>query len=250
LNNYLRCPWQYFYTNLLRIPKAIEKHQMYGIAMHGALRDFFENLKTRDVGKDFLFQKFEFYLNRQPLSENDYKETLERGKEALGGYFEIYKGHFYTRILTEFSIQGALLAPNVRLTGIIDKMEILDDMGHVNVVDYKTGKPKSRGVIEGTTKSSDGPPAGGMKRQLAFYHLLLDLYKEGEKFNMVSGDIDFIEPDEKGRYKKERFEITNEDIDELKQLILKVSDEILNLSFWEKFCDDPKCEFCELRRMM
>jgi len=125
-------------------------------------------------------------------------------------------------------------------------MEILDDMGHVNVVDYKTGKPKSRGVIEGTTKSSDGD----IKRQLAFYHLLLDLYKEGEKFIMVSGDIDFVEPDEKGRYKKERFEITSEDVEELKQLILKVSQEILDLSFWDKFCDDPKCEFCELRKMM
>ncbi|MEW6617069.1 MAG: ATP-dependent DNA helicase [Patescibacteria group bacterium] len=246
LNNYLRCPWQYFYTNLLRIPKAIEKHQMYGIAMHGALKDFFENLKVREVGKDFLLQKFEFYLNRQPLSKNDYTETLERGREALRGYFEFYKGNFYTRTLTEFSIQGALLTPDVRLTGIIDKMEILDDEGHVNVVDYKTGKPKSRGVIEGTTKSSDGD----IKRQLAFYFLLLDLYKDGEKFRMVSGDIDFVEPDEKGRYKKERFEITNEDVEELKKLILKVSQEILDLSFWDRFCDDPKCEFCELRRMM
>ena len=26
LNNYLRCPWQYFYTNLLRIPKAKDKY--------------------------------------------------------------------------------------------------------------------------------------------------------------------------------------------------------------------------------
>lgn len=246
LNNYLDCPWKYFYMNLLRIPKAIEKHQMYGIAMHGALRDFFENLKKRDVGSDYLLQRFEFYLNRQPLTPNDYAETFERGKKALVGHFETYAGHFHTRTLTEFSIQGALLAPDIRLTGIIDKMEILDDVGTVNVVDYKTGKPKSRGTIEGATKSSDG----GIKRQLLFYRLLLELYKDGGKFDMVSGDIDFVEPDEKGRYKKEHFDIVPEDVEELKQLILKVSNEILSLSFWDRFCDDSKCEFCELRKMM
>lgn len=246
LNNYLDCPWKYFYMNLLRIPKAPEKHQMYGIAMHGALKDFFENLKKREVGSDYLLQRFEFYLNRQPLTPNDYSETLERGKKALAGYFETYAGRFHTRALTEFSIQGALLAPDIRLTGIIDKMEMLDETGKVNVVDYKTGKPKSRGTIEGATKSSDG----GIKRQLLFYRLLLELYKEGGRFDMVSGDIDFVEPDEKGRYKKEHFDIVEEDVEELRQLILTVSKEILELSFWDRFCDEPKCEFCELRRMM
>lgn len=246
LNNYLECPWKYFYMNLLRIPKAMEKHQMYGVAVHGALRDFFDNLKKRDIGSDFLLNRFEFYLNRQPLEPTDYAETLERGRKALAGYFDAYKGRFYERTLTEFSIRGVFLAPDVRLTGTIDKLEILDDAGKVNVVDYKTGKPKSRGMIEGSTKSSDG----GIKRQLLFYKILLDLYKEGKKFNMVSGDIDFIEPDEKGKYKKEHFDIVPDDVDELKRIILKTSEEILSLSFWDKFCGNDKCEFCELRRMM
>ncbi len=246
LNNYLDCPWKYFYTNLLRIPKAMEKHQMYGIAVHGALRDFFDNLGKRDIESDFLLKRFEFYLNRQPLDPVDYAETLERGRRALAGYFGAYKGRFHEHTLTEFSIQGVFLTPDIRLTGVIDKLEILNDAGKVNVVDYKTGKPKSRGTIEGSTKSSDG----GIKRQLLFYKILLDLYKEGGKFEMVSGDIDFVEPDEKGRYKKEHFDIVPEDVKELKRLILEVSEEILSLAFWDRFCCDGKCEFCELRKMM
>ncbi|OGG42658.1 hypothetical protein A3I34_00980 [Candidatus Jorgensenbacteria bacterium RIFCSPLOWO2_02_FULL_45_12] len=67
---------------------------------------------------------------------------------------------------------------------------------------------------------------------------------------MVSGEIDFVEPDEKGRYKKEKFEISDKEVDELKNLVRKVSGDILGLCFWNSFCGDEKCEFCELRKMM
>jgi RecB family exonuclease len=137
------------------------------------------------------------------------------------------------------------VAAEVVLTGKIDKMEILNDYNEVNVVDYKTGKPKSRGVIEGTTKDSEG----GIKRQLAFYNLLLNKYENG-KYKMVSGDIDFIEPTESGAYKKESFTVTEQDVTELEQEILRVADEILTLKFWDRKCEDPKCEFCALRYML
>lgn len=41
LNNYLECPWKYFYVNLLRVPQAPTKHQLYGTAVHTALHSFF-----------------------------------------------------------------------------------------------------------------------------------------------------------------------------------------------------------------
>ncbi|MDP3990748.1 MAG: ATP-dependent DNA helicase, partial [Candidatus Nealsonbacteria bacterium] len=42
LNNYLKCPWKYFYNNLLRIPTAPNKHLIFGTAVHGALKNFFD----------------------------------------------------------------------------------------------------------------------------------------------------------------------------------------------------------------
>ena len=146
-----------------------------------------------------------------------------------------------------------------------NKIEIMDggtanfDNRHrsrVNVVDYKTGRPKSRGKIEGASRDTSGDSGeedlaeGNIKCQLVFYKLLLSLYKEGKKFDMVSGEIDFVEPDEKGRYKKEKFEISDKEVDELKNLVRKVSGDILGLCFWNSFCGDEKCEFCELRKMM
>ena len=64
--------------------------------------------------------------------------------------------------------------PEVILTGKFDRLD-LDENGFVTrVVDYKTGKPKSRKVIEGETKDADG----AYKRQLTFYALILKLYND------------------------------------------------------------------------
>ncbi len=67
---------------------------------------------------------------------------------------------------------------------------------------------------------------------------------------METGVIDFIEPDERGRYKKEVFEITDSDVRALRTQIDQVADEILGLKFWNKKCGNRACEFCRLRRLM
>lgn len=241
LNNYLECPWKYFYSNLLRLPQAMTKHQMYGLAAHGALKDFFDNLTKSKTSRELLSARFHYHLSRQPLNNGDYRELLARGDKALSGYYRTYTGKWPKKVLTEFSIAGVILTPKIRLTGKLDKVEILNGIDEVNVVDYKTSKPKSRGVIEGKTKNSKGD----IKRQLAFYNLLLNEYNKG-RYKMISGEIDFIEPDDKGRYKKEKFIIEPSEIKELKELIKRTADEIINLKFWNRRCDDHDCQFCVL----
>lgn len=248
INNYLECPWNYFYSNLLRIPKSLNKHLMFGTAVHNTLRDFFCKLQNGNLieKKDF-FILFEDNLSKQPFADSEYKETFKKGTKALSGYYDTYKDGWknlsFEKILNEFRI--SVLFEDVKLKGNLDKIEVLDGNKNVNVVDYKTGKPKSKNIIEGNTKTSNG----NYKRQLVFYKLLLDLYDEG-KFNMISGEIDFVEPDEKGRYHREKFIITEEDLKELKEIIRNITKEILSLSFWDKRCDDKKCNYCKIREMM
>ena len=82
---------------------------------------------------------------------------------------------------------------------------------------------------------------------------------EEPKFKMVSGELDFIEPldrarglrpTEKGDYKKEKFIITDEDIKELKETIKRVTEEILNLKFWDTRCEEKDCQYCNLRKLL
>ena len=243
LNNYLACPWRYFYLNLLRVPRARVLHQMYGIAVHAALRDLFTSPKLAILNVANFLDRFERYLANQPIEAGGFEPALKRGREALRGWYSAYASTWRADVLTELRIRGVMLG-ETRLTGVIDKLEFLDDRGQVNVVDYKTGRPKSRNEIEGGTKNS----TGDFKRQLVFYNLLLNRF-QGVRYKMASGEIDFVEPDARGRYHKERFEISPDEVRALEKLIARTAEEILNLKFWDARCDDEVCEHCELRAM-
>ena len=242
LGNFIECPWKYFYLNLIRIPEAPSKHLMYGSAVHEAIRNYFDRLaRGEDGGKAYLVKRFEEALARYPIKENDFKEVLLKGRKSLADWYDYYHKTWPQKTLNEFRVDGIELEPGTSINGKIDKIEPLEDGKRVNVVDYKTGKPKSRNAIEGKTKSSNV----NYKRQLVFYRLLLD---RSGKYDMVSGDVDFIEADDKGKLHKEHFEIQSEEVQELEKKILEVSHEIQSLAFWDKFCDDPDCRYCDLRR--
>lgn len=244
LNNYLECPWKYFYRNLIRLPEGQNKTQLYGIAVHGALADNFRSFKEKDITTESLLASFEGYLSKLPLTSRDYEEILAKGRRALTGWWEAWHATWERNVLTEFKISGILLTDSIKLTGVLDKLEFID--GGVRVVDYKTKQPMSRNAIMGETKTDDD---GNYFRQLVFYKLLLDRYENG-KYEMKEGVIDFMEPNDKGDYKKEAFEVTKENVTELEDLIKKIAEEIVTLSFWDKRCDNKDCDYCRLRNLM
>lgn len=249
VNNYLKCPWEYFFKNLIKIPLAYNKSMVYGNIIHKTLEEFFEKIRQgKKVDQKLLLDFFNKNLRRSVLLENDKIETLEKGRIALSGYYDIYHKEWHKNILNEFNIKGVSLKISkdneVFLSGNLDKIEILEN-NQVKVVDYKTGKTKSRGEIEGQTSNSDG----NYKRQLIFYKLLLDRYNQGQ-YKMVKGEIDFIEPKNSGKYQKEVFEIGTQEVKELEETIRRISQEILSLSFWDKRCNDKDCEYCRLREIM
>lgn len=251
LNNYLSCPWQYFYRNLLRVPEVPDKHLLYGTAVHGALREFFDHYRQdENPSVEWLLQRFEDYLRRQPLTQFEYDESLEKGKTALAGYIRHHAGQWPRHLQNELRIAvnvptGLDALPQLQLRGDLDKVEYLTDTT-VNVVDYKTGKPKSRNHILGNTKA---PDAGNYYRQLVFYKILMDHYAQG-RYQMQSGQIDFVEPDDRDRFRAEQFDIPQEDVDALLQQAIEVAAEIQTLAFWDRRCDDAQCRYCRLRELM
>jgi DNA helicase-2/ATP-dependent DNA helicase PcrA len=253
LNNYLRCPWQFFYSNLLRLPQTPKLVQTYGTAKHHALQFFFNSINAGEkTGTNYLVREFEKKLKKQPINENDFKYLLEKGKTTLKTYHDFYKVGFKKGTVNEYKISGVDFTvgkEKIKLTGKLDKIE-LDSKGlRASVTDYKTRKPATRNWILGNTKDSKGD----YFRQLVFYKLLLDSIPH-KKFNMETGIIDFTEPLDsdrgKPKFKKEVFEISTNDVKNLRELIEKTADEILNLKFWDKNCDKKNCEFCALRKLL
>ena len=279
LNNYLSCPWAYFFKNLVRLPQLPKPYLSYGTAVHEALHGFFNKFRAKQSGKAELLRQFDRALAKSPLPLREFEDYTRRGRAALSGYFDVRKKDFAKDTLNDFKITGVLLrlalacppkhwrrresekrsnlGKQLLLRGTLDKIERNSD-GTVTVVDYKTGRPKSRAEILGETKSSEG----NMKRQLDFYKLLLQgLTSDSSRFNLKSGKrlnlgemttgvIDFIEPDAKGNYHRESFEIVDKDAAAVAEEVIRVGKEIYDFTFWDKTCGDRKCEWCRLRQSL
>jgi len=246
LNNYLTCPWQYFYRNLIRLPETPSRPQLYGIAVHGALADFFNRVLEKEWSEQLLLDLFQAHLLKQPLNQTDFNDLLAKGNESLAGWYVANHERWPRNALTEFKIRGVLLTEDIRLTGVLDKIEFLTDGPEVKVVDYKTKQPMSRAAIQGETQTDDD---GNYYLQLVFYKLLLNKY-EDKKYLMQSAEIDFTEANQAGKYKQESFVITDEEVEELEELIKQSAQEILSLAFWNKRCEKKDCPYCALRELM
>ncbi len=251
LNNYLECPWAYFYRNLVRIPEAPNKHLSFGNAVHAALKNYFDEFdKGEDLGKAYLIRRFEEALAREPIPEHEYEETLEKGRKALPAFFDEYHEEWLAfrakggRGMNEVRVDGVAANDGTPINGKLDRMEFQGPgEASVRVIDYKTGRPKSRNEIEGGTKDADG----NYKRQLVFYKLLLG--KQG-LHDMAEGVIVFVEPDGKGKSHREPFDVTQGEVTVLEKLVTDVAREIQDLAFWNKGCHQPDCAYCKLREGM
>ncbi len=251
LNNYRRCPLQYFFQNLLRLTSVQNKYLLYGTAVHAALKEFFDAYRLEKKWPEKkLLGRFRYHLERQPFSEADFQASLKKGERALGGYWRQYYYRWPDRLINEFNIRGVVLSETVKLNGKIDKIEIAANGREVRVVDYKTSRPQTRNHLLGLTKTADGD----YYRQLVFYKLLLENYPP-KKYEVASGLIDFIEPDpprragETGRYHQEEFAPSAAETAALKEEILTVADDILSLRFLSRGCGRQDCDHCRLWSM-
>lgn len=244
LNNYLECPWQYFFRNLIRVPAAPERSQDFGSVIHGALKVFQNEVGAGKKPKfSRLLELFSLHLRQYGFSPEEYRIWEKRGKSALEVFFKSHKWSPEAR--SELKIDGIEFnfgGQKINLRGKIDSVIFSGD--RADVVDFKTGRVKSRNEILGKTKSSNG----AMFRQLVFYKLLLERMKKGLKVD--AGAIEFVEPDAKGRYKKEVFSLSMEDRQAVEKEIARAAKEIYGLSFWKETCGKRDCEYCRLRKSL
>jgi DNA helicase-2/ATP-dependent DNA helicase PcrA len=256
LNNYLTCPWKWFYENFFHTQFVPSIHQVKGTVVHSALEEFF-NARNKDPKVDvaYLLARFKHHLEDTDLEPQVLERLARDTGAALTGWYDEWHAGWPERTVNEVLVKGVLVDDSILLSGKLDKLECLGGTSSnpcrdVRVIDYKTGKPKSRNEIEGTTRSAAKKPgAGGYKRQLVFYKLLLDSYADG-MYHMDEGVLDFIEPNASGKYKRESFLIERDEVDDLRDTIRRVAGEILDFSFWNERCSDSSCEACALRDVM
>ena len=250
LNTYLECPYKFKLNFLFKTPKPKGKPLVFGSAVHSALEKFYkQKQKNKPVDLAYLLIQFELALKKELLTDEQFNEMLREGKSILTIYYQTYEDELNAELETPIYLEKwfgsgfsrPLLDDQIHLSGKVDKMIVSDVSDKlVKIVDYKTGRPKSRNDILGKTKNSKGD----LYRQLQFYKLLVDLDKNFN-YTVSEVELDFI-GNRRYKPKRETFEITDSDVENLKQTIREVYKNIHDLKF-NKTDDYTVCETCDYR---
>jgi DNA helicase II / ATP-dependent DNA helicase PcrA len=252
LNNYLNCPLGFYFKNLIRIPSPKNEATEFGSAVHYALEQLFRKMSARagtdgqDSGKETFPAKEEFindfnwymHRHRESFTKEQFNRRMEYGLEVLSNYYDHYINSFNKIVAIERNI-SKVLVKGVPIKGKLDKLEF--DGKAVNVVDYKTGDiDKAKDKLKGPNDKE--PNGGDYWRQAVFYKILVDNY-ELKDWKVVSTEFDFVEPNKKKEYKKEKITITPADIETVTQQITTVWDKIQNREFYIG-CGKEDCHWC------
>jgi DNA helicase II / ATP-dependent DNA helicase PcrA len=244
LNNYLKCPLQFYYSNLIRIPSGKNEATEFGSAVHDALEKLFKKMQDgkqeRFGSREDLIGYFADYLrrHRENFTKESFARRMEYGEQVLADYYNKYINTWNKVVAIERNIRGVVV-DGVPLKGKLDKLEF--DGKNINVVDYKTGD------VDKAMPSFKGPddkdPVGGNYwRQAVFYKILIDNYDQKD-WKVISTEFDFIEPDKKKEYRKVKVVITPDDTNKVREQISDVWDKIHAKDFYTG-CGKETCHWC------
>jgi DNA helicase-2/ATP-dependent DNA helicase PcrA len=252
LNNYLKCPLEFYFKNLIRIPSPKNEATEFGSSVHYALEQLFRKMQTVDgqrstvnrengfPSKEEFISDFNWFMHRhrESFTKEQFTRRLEYGEDVLSNYYDKYIYTWNKIVALERNIKNIVVS-GVPLKGKLDKLEFVGK--EVNVVDYKTGNPDNakEKLMPPNDKNENG---GDYWRQAVFYKILLD--NHNRDWIAVSSEFDFIEPDKKKNYQKIKVYIKPEDITTVKQQIKTVWDKIQSHDFYTG-CGKPDCHWCE-----
>ncbi|MDD5527446.1 MAG: ATP-dependent DNA helicase [Patescibacteria group bacterium] len=166
---YERCPYQYRFDNILRVPKRGNYQMSFGKTMHSTLQKILETVKQAGEKKqDSLFchpepnrpggeaEGFisleeclkiydESWIDEWYENEAKRKEYRDKGKEIVKAFFEEHKNNWPKVLFLErgFQLRLKVDGEGITIAGKIDRIDELPD-GKLKIVDYKTGKPKEK----------------------------------------------------------------------------------------------------------
>jgi len=253
LNSYLKCPKNFYFNHILKVPAATNANMTFGNVVHGTLEMFFKKMRETETFPEikimlaFFEQQMQYYRNA--FGKKAYEQMLEYGKHILPQYYEASINNWSKVVAIEQVIQKVIVG-DMPIKGVIDKIEF--DGKDANVVDYKSGKFRkekfNRPKPKEEWKKQDTPTfeeefGGDYWRQGVFYKILIEADNRNS-WNVVTTEFDFIEPDkDTNKFHKQKVPIVKEDIALVKEQMKLVWQGIQNHQF-DGECKDPYCRWC------
>lgn len=219
IESFEKCPLQYKYRYIDRIPLKVETIEAFlGTQVHEALKEFYDFIKNKIVKpKDWLLSKYEklwtkdfsdsIKIVKTEFSAEDY---YQKGKKSLIDYYDEYKPFDRTKIVkTEESIYFSLKqdGDEYSFVGILDRLDWNDREKIFEIHDYKT----SASLM--TQEEAD------RDFQLPLYQLALkSKWPEAEKAKLVWHFLLFNKQIESARTKRQLTDLQDKVIEKIKAI--------------------------------
>lgn len=139
-SSFERCPLQYKYGYVLRVPTPDTASSNFGQVIHRTLKDFYEVIGSKggqEINFATLKEIYDRHWQRRGFMNVDHLESeYERGVEVLERFFDDNSDSWSAAAFLEK--QFVWKVDDIGVTGYIDRIDELSD-GSYEVIDYKTG---------------------------------------------------------------------------------------------------------------
>jgi DNA helicase-2/ATP-dependent DNA helicase PcrA len=250
IGSYQRCPKQYEYENIMKIPTPDQSHLRLGITVHNVLERFHKDLEE-PLEPEAARVRIEQLLEQSVATggwgkTDDDRQLLERARTMLARYADSEFARPEGPVKTEasFSLKleptelmkttpvGGKILDGIQINGKIDRIDTLAD-GTTRVVDYKTGNDKKGAVALRNQVAKE--------IQLAIYKYAgaeeLGIDAQGLVYYFLENAQPVIEA-----------EATDEHVAEVRAQINEVADKIISLDFTPA-PEHQKCLSCAFRHV-
>ncbi len=176
IDTYRACPLRYKFARVFRIPQEPTLHQRFGIAVHQVLERYHSTGSDEPGGLEELLALLDTGWRRAGFGDSDEERQLRaKATAALIRYHERALSDAGRPVWFErqFSFR---LGPHL-VRGRVDRVDRLPSGEH-ELIDYKTGRPKSAEQLATDVQLSlyaiAAREAWGLEETVGAYHYLLD----------------------------------------------------------------------------
>jgi len=187
LSVYLKCPNQFKFKVIYKIPTLTSAAAKFGVLIHRVLQKFHQHSLEKPTSLDFLLGLYEQALAALPAIYYPDQSEVELYREALKGYFKSFVNQdgdcFLIEQPFELSLNGHLIS------GRVDRVDKLKNGGY-ELIDYKTGSSNGKNEVKKEIQLAVYALGARKNWQLEPERLTYYFIKTGKKVSLNVAEVD------------------------------------------------------------